>query len=120
MSWSKGQSGNPLGASILTGKPFNDALRTALMRPHGRGKEAKARMTVIAENLVSAAVRGEPWAINACFDRIEGKPMQSIEAKVDLISSMSNEQLERELQAALAALGLTGEGDSVDPKERPN
>ena len=77
------------------------------------------RMAVIAENLVSAAVRGEPWAIKECFDRIDGKPMQAIEAKVELISSMSDEQLDRELRAALVALNLAGDGTDTSDG-RPN
>jgi hypothetical protein len=117
MSWSKGQSGNPLGASIPTGKPFSEALRIALLRPQGRGKDAKVRLAVIAENLVCAAVRGEPWAIRECFDRVDGKPIQAIEAKVDLISSMSDDELERELRAALAGLGWSSAATGGD---RPN
>jgi len=86
---------------------------------HGRGKDAKVRMAVIADNLVSAAVRGEPWAIKECFDRIDGKPMQAIEAKVELISSMSDEQLDRELRAAVVALNLAGDGTDTSDG-RPN
>jgi hypothetical protein len=120
MSWSKGQSGNPLGASITTGKPFSEALRIARLRPHGRGKDAKVRLAVIAENLACAAVKGEPWAIRECFDRIDGKAAQSIEAKVDLISSMSDDQLERELIAALLALGIIPEEEETGALVRPN
>jgi hypothetical protein len=118
MSWIKGQSGNPRGASIPSGKPFSEALRIALLRPHGRGKDAKVRLAVIAENLVCAAVRGEPWAIRECFDRVDGKPTQAIEAKVDLISGMTDEQLEHELRTGLIALGIIG-GDETDAS-RPN
>jgi hypothetical protein len=66
----------PVRASILTGRPFSEALRIALLRPHGKGKNAI--ITVVAENLAAAAAKGEQWAIKECFDRIDGKPAQSL------------------------------------------
>jgi hypothetical protein len=45
--------------------------------------------------------------------------MQAIEAKVDLISSMSDERPDRELRAALVALNLAGDGTHTSDG-RPN
>jgi Family of unknown function (DUF5681) len=115
MAWQKGQSGNPSGYAIATGKPFSDALRLALNRAHG--KHGQRRLNLIAECLAKAAANGEPWAIKEVADRLDGRPAQSIEAKVDLISSMSDDQLERELRAALAGLGWTS---AAAGSSRPN
>jgi hypothetical protein len=115
MAWQKGQSGNPQGSAIATGKPFSDALRLALNREHG--KNGPRRINLIAECLAKAAADGEPWAIKECFDRIDGRPAQSVEAKVDLISTMSDDQLERELRTSLGALGWI---NAAGKGSRPN
>ena len=49
---------------------FSDRLRMVLTQePH--------RLRTIAEQLVSKAEEGEPWAIRELMDRLEGKAIQA-------------------------------------------
>ena len=53
-------------------KLFGSALDRAIAQDEGR------RLREAAEALLDAASNGEPWAINALADRLDGKPAQSI------------------------------------------
>lgn len=65
-----GQSGNPTGKSKL--KPLTDRLRMILAQnPH--------RAEKIAEALITEAEGGNLQAAAMIFDRLEGKPTQSLE-----------------------------------------
>ena len=65
----------PVGAPIgnkngSKSRMFSDRLRMVLTQePH--------RLRTIAEQLVSKAEEGEPWAIKELMDRLEGKAHQS-------------------------------------------
>jgi len=65
----------PVGAPIgnkngSKSRMFSDRLRMVLTQePH--------RLKTIAEQLVSKAEEGEPWAIKELMDRLEGKAHQS-------------------------------------------
>jgi hypothetical protein len=62
-----GQIGNKNAAKS---RMFSDRLRVVLTtEPH--------RLRAIAEQLVSKAEEGEPWAIRELMDRLEGKAHQS-------------------------------------------
>lgn len=76
--WAKGQSGNPKGRR--TEKPFRDALKLALSEEDETTKRTKLR--VIADNLVTCAMKSEPWAIKEVMDRYDGKPVQQVDATV--------------------------------------
>lgn len=57
--------------------PFKSALNRAIAQcKTGRVKKA-------AEKLLDCAADGEPWALNMLADRLDGKPHQSVDAKVD-------------------------------------
>jgi hypothetical protein len=61
--WTKGQSGNPRGRP-RRGYTFTDALR------------AKGTPEELAEVAWKAARKGEPWAIQMIFNRLEPQPTQ--------------------------------------------
>lgn len=78
----KGQSGNPKGRAVETNKKeFTDALRITLKEDDKATKRKNLR--VVAEKLVECAKNGEGWAIKEIADRIEGKPQQTVEQKID-------------------------------------
>ena len=64
-------TGAPLGnKNASKSRMFSDRLRMVLTQePH--------RLRTIAEQLVSKAEEGEPWAIRELMDRLEGKAHQS-------------------------------------------
>lgn len=76
MPFEKGKSGNPRGRSIE--KPFADALRMELA---SAGKDHKA-LRRVAKSLIKKAEGGDMQAINVLADRVDGKPMQQVEADV--------------------------------------
>jgi hypothetical protein len=77
MVWQKGESGNPNGRPPK-GKSFADVLNKILDEDI-KGREGVDRRQALMEKLVKAAYEGEPWAMNAIMDRIDGKPRQSID-----------------------------------------
>ena len=64
-------TGAPLGnKNASKSRMFSDRLRMVLTQePH--------RLRTIAEQLVSKAEEGEPWAIRELMDRLEGKAIQA-------------------------------------------
>lgn len=76
MAWQKGQSGNPDGRP--KGKPWADAIRRALAR---REQTGGAGLNQLADKLIDAAVEGDMVAMREVADRLDGKPMQSIDAE---------------------------------------
>ena len=77
MPFKKGQSGNPGGRS--SEKPFADALR---MEIADAGEDHKA-LRGVARKLIEQAEGGDIRAIRELADRLDGKPMQAVEASVD-------------------------------------
>lgn len=70
-------AGAPVGNTNATkGKPLTDALRRALARA-GEG-DLSVGMNGVADKVVEAALAGEQWAIREIWDRLEGKPAQSV------------------------------------------
>lgn len=63
------QKGNSLGAKS---KAFDGALRRAIAQDDGR------RLRDAAEQLLSKAAEGEPWAIGMLADRLDGKAGQEV------------------------------------------
>lgn len=91
MPFKKGESGNPGGR--LKDKAFTDAVRLAL---HDEDAvSGKKKLRAIAEKLVNEAVSGASWAVQMVADRIEGKPVQSVEVgKPGDFEQMSDDELE--------------------------
>jgi hypothetical protein len=82
MAFKKGISGNPGGR---TGeKIFTDALRLELHRVDPQDKDKRKKINRLAEKLVSCALDdGAGWAFGMIADRLEGKPVQVVDATVD-------------------------------------
>ena len=78
MPFKKGQSGNPGGRPKE--KPFADALR---MEIADAGEDHKA-LRRVARKLIENAESGDIRAIRELADRLDGKPMQAVDANVDL------------------------------------
>lgn len=69
-----GKSGNPSGRSL--DKPVTDALRKAALSKDRQGKIKLYRM---CEAIMSKAAKGQPWACEFVADRLEGKPMATVD-----------------------------------------
>lgn len=68
--------GAPIGSHNRTkGKPWADAIARALARK-AEGKDTG--LNLIADQLVSAALNGDQWAIKEIGDRSDGKAAQSV------------------------------------------
>ena len=78
MPFKKGQSGNPGGRPKE--KPFSDALR---MEIAAAGEDHKA-LRRVARALIKKAEDGEIQAIRELADRLDGKPIQAVDANVDV------------------------------------
>jgi hypothetical protein len=80
MAFRKGISGNPSGRS--NERMFSDALRVVGKRTDKKTK--KQNMMLLAETLFECAlVDKQSWAFQQIADRLEGKPVQIVDATVD-------------------------------------
>lgn len=76
MTFVKGQSGNPGGRRRE--KEATAALMIALKEIDPTDEKGRTRLRVIAEKLAIKATEGDMAAINAIFDRIDGRPALAI------------------------------------------
>src|SRR3974390_2112995 len=82
MAFKKGMSGNPGGKSGQ--KIFTDALRLELNRVDPQDKDKRKKINRLAEKLVECAIEDKQgWAFQQIADRLEGKPVQVVDATVD-------------------------------------
>jgi hypothetical protein len=82
MAFKKGISGNPGGRSRE--KIFTDALRLELHRVDPQDKDKRKKINLLAEKLVECAIEDkQPWAFQQIADRLEGKPVQVVDATLD-------------------------------------
>ena len=82
MAFKKGISGNPGGRSGE--KIFTDALRLELNRIDPNDKEKRKKVNKLAEKLVECAIEDkQSWAFQQIADRLEGKPVQVVDATVE-------------------------------------
>jgi len=77
MPFSKGQSGNPQGRP-KKGETLTDLLREKIEAPK-TAKEKHTRKELIIERLITLAEGGDLAALKYVFDRIDGRPKESIE-----------------------------------------
>ncbi len=75
--WQSGQSGN------VKGRP-KDALLTKEIRAQLNEvrDDGKTNAQAIAESMISRAIKGDVRAADLIFNRIEGKPLQSVDLSV--------------------------------------
>jgi Family of unknown function (DUF5681) len=82
MAFKKGISGNPGGRSGE--KIFTDALRLELNRVDPNDKDKRKKVNILAEKLLECAIEDkQAWAFQQIADRLEGKPVQVVDATVD-------------------------------------
>lgn len=79
-------AGNKNSGRHNSEKPFRDMIALAVLGAKGD----KGRLRRIAEQLVSKAEAGEPWAIKEVADRIDGKAHQSTDTTLDVGDSISD------------------------------
>lgn len=65
------RGGQPGNDNATKSRPFWLTVTRAIAQEDGR------RLRQAAEKLLDQAAAGEPWAINALADRLDGKPHQS-------------------------------------------
>jgi hypothetical protein len=77
MAWKKGTSGNP------NGNPGKDKLlRTALLMELKSKGEDMPELRQIARKCIDVALEGQSWAVKEIWDRLDGKPAQSVTTDV--------------------------------------
>lgn len=69
--------GQPENNNAGKNKPFWRAINKAIAQDDGK------RLRSAAEKLLDLAAAGEQWAVKELADRMDGKAIQSIDAKVD-------------------------------------
>ena len=77
MPFKQGKSGNPKGRP-KKGETLTDLLREKIESPK-TPREKKSRKEKIIEKLITLAEAGDLSALKYLFDRIDGKPTESIE-----------------------------------------
>jgi len=83
MPFKKGQSGNPAG------RPKEGTSWAAVLEKIGGEKLKGSDLTkkeAVARKLWAEAAKGQPWAINALMDRLDGKPKQVVDQTTRQVS----------------------------------
>ena len=116
MAFKKGISGNPGGRSGE--KIFTDALRLELNRIDPNDNEKRKKINRLAEKLVECAIEDkQAWAFQQIADRLEGKPVQVVDATVDdhrTVQEFSDAELSAMLRKRVgAALAVSDEDSPV-------
>lgn len=90
------EKGNKLGAK---GRQFDGALRRAIAQDDGK------RLREAAEQLLTKASEGEPWAIGMLADRLDGKAPQSVTVESKSLQEMSLGEFLGALESSIAGGG---------------
>ena len=104
--WPKGVSGNPGGRprKKLVTSELERLLQEQSTEPSG-----KTWATVIAEALLQQAAKGDVRAITELANRVEGKPLQSVDLEVGQcvdLCDLTDEQMDQRLAELLELLRL--------------
>ena len=99
MPFLKGQSGNQSGRRHE--QKFRSMLEVALA---DHGKDQTPRLRKIADLVMTAAEKGERWAIEMIADRLDGKPHQSQPIQAEPAAAMTKEQRDAVVRAASIAV----------------
>jgi septum formation inhibitor-activating ATPase MinD len=71
-------------SSLLSTMEASDALRLELNRVDPNDKDKRKKVNKLAEKLVECAIEDkQAWAFQQIADRLEGKPVQVVDAMVD-------------------------------------
>jgi Family of unknown function (DUF5681) len=98
MPWKPGESGNVLGGP--KDKIVADSLRIAVLETIKSGKhKGSTKLRAIAGKVAEEALAGAPWAIQMIADRLDGRPLQQSETKVETNASELFLEVLRAMQA---------------------
>lgn len=106
MGFQPGNKGRPPAE-----KAFAAMLRIALAEAHGEGNKLRA----VADAVVAEAIGGNVAAINTIADRLDGKPIQQVDASISVSSDAVVEDRANRFTEAMNALI-----ERNDSKARPN
>jgi hypothetical protein len=116
MAFRKGISGNPGGKSRE--KIFTDALRLELNRVDPQDKDKRKKINRLAEKLVECAIEDkQAWAFQQIADRLEGKPVQVVDATVDdhrTVHEFSDAELSAMLRRRVGVAPVESDGESPE------
>ena len=116
MAFKKGISGNPGGKSRE--KIFTDALRLELNRVDPTDKDKRKKVNKLAEKLVECAIEDKQgWAFQQIADRLEGKPVQVVDATVDdhrTVHEFSDAELTAMLRRHVGVVAVDSEEERPD------
>jgi ribosomal protein L17 len=98
MPYKKGQSGNP-GGRPKRGETMTDLLREKL-ETHKTTRDKKTRKEKILEQVITLAEAGDLPAIKYIFDRMDGKPIETIRANLKT-DTTNMEKIIKKLEGAL-------------------
>lgn len=103
-SFKKGESGNPKGRP--KGQSLTSILQDAVDRKISKTDPLsglKKKVTIskaLAYSVISKGLKGDIKAINMIFDRLEGKPKQSIEMDGDLNTNTNRTNIDLTFEQA--------------------
>ena len=106
-SWQPGQSGN------LNGRPKSAWTWASLVRKamDEVGEDGKRLKGQVSKALVTKALTGDVQAIKEIGDRIDGKPKQSIEAKIEtevtVYNKLNDEELSKVIKSKASEAGVS-------------
>lgn len=86
--WQPGVSGNPSGKPST--KALTDALKIEIAATAEQGADHHA-LRRIARKVLDLAYEGEQWAVTTVWDRLEGKPAQTLNVD-QTITNLSREE----------------------------
>jgi hypothetical protein len=116
MAFKKGISGNPGGKSRE--KIFTDALRLELNRIDPQDKDKRKKVNRLAEKLVECAIEDkQSWAFQQIADRLEGKPVQVVDATVDdhrTLHEFSDAELTAMLRRRIGVMAVESDEERPD------
>src|ERR1700747_550475 len=119
MAFKKGISGNPGGKSRE--KIFTDALRLELNRIDPNDKDKRKKVIKLAEKLVEGAIEDKQrWAFQQIAYRLEGKPVQVVDATIDdhrTVHEFSDAELTAILRRRVGVVAV--ESDEERPEGEP-
>lgn len=87
-------------------KPWRDAIRLAVNREVGEGKEKQKLLNVLASKLVRIGVEGDVSAIKEIGDRLDGKSSQPLTGDPDnpiAVADVSDTEAARRIAALLTS-----------------
>jgi len=83
-----GQSGNPLGRP-KKGQAFTDILRQVGESSEKRTRAGKIRYNqALAIKVWDKALKGTRWACELIYNRLDGKPVETVDAKLNMTYSI--------------------------------